>query len=65
LTKSIQDHVKSEIAPYKYPRRIEFVSALPKTLTGKLKRYELRLRSEKSRALTSRGRPTLYEEPVS
>jgi 2-aminobenzoate-CoA ligase len=43
LTRTIQDHVKSKIAPYKYPRRIEFVSALPKTLTGKLKRCELRL----------------------
>lgn len=43
LSKTIQDHVKSRIAPYKYPRRIEFVAALPKTLTGKLKRYELRL----------------------
>ena len=43
LAKAIQDHVKSEIAPYKYPRRIEFVRTLPKTLTGKLKRYELKL----------------------
>ncbi|MFN3591304.1 MAG: AMP-binding enzyme, partial [Thermaurantiacus sp.] len=42
LAKALQDHVKSVIAPYKYPRRVEFVDALPKTLTGKLQRYRLR-----------------------
>jgi 2-aminobenzoate-CoA ligase len=40
----LQDHVKSEIAPYKYPRRIEFVDALPRTETGKLQRFKLRER---------------------
>jgi 2-aminobenzoate-CoA ligase len=38
----LQEHVKREIAPYKYPRAIEFVAALPKTETGKLKRFALR-----------------------
>jgi 2-aminobenzoate-CoA ligase len=38
----LQDHVKSQIAPYKYPRQIEFVEALPRTLTGKLQRFRLR-----------------------
>jgi 2-aminobenzoate-CoA ligase len=38
----LQDHVKSEIAPYKYPRAIEFLSALPKTSSGKLQRFALR-----------------------
>jgi 2-aminobenzoate-CoA ligase len=42
MVKTLQDHVKSEIAPYKYPRRIEFRDALPKTQTGKLKRFALR-----------------------
>jgi 2-aminobenzoate-CoA ligase len=42
LTKALQDHVKQEIAPYKYPRVIEFVDALPRTQTGKLQRFELR-----------------------
>jgi 2-aminobenzoate-CoA ligase len=42
LIKSLQDFVKQEIAPYKYPRMIEFVSALPRTATGKLQRYRLR-----------------------
>ncbi|MBA3677500.1 MAG: AMP-binding protein [Sphingosinicella sp.] len=38
----LQDHVKKAIAPYKYPREIEFVDALPRTATGKLQRYALR-----------------------
>src|ERR1700742_3182143 len=42
LTVQLQDHVKREIAPYKYPRAIEFVAQLPKTETGKLKRFALR-----------------------
>jgi 2-aminobenzoate-CoA ligase len=40
--KELQDFVKSQIAPYKYPRSIEFVSSLPRTETGKLQRYRLR-----------------------
>ncbi len=43
-TKSLQDFVKNEIAPYKYPREIEFVSELPKTETGKHQRFRLRER---------------------
>jgi len=42
LKKELQDWVKSQIAPYKYPRAVEFVSALPKTTTGKLQRFQLR-----------------------
>jgi 2-aminobenzoate-CoA ligase len=42
----LQDHVKRTIAPYKYPREIEFVDALPKTATGKLQRYALRERRD-------------------
>lgn len=42
LARALQDHVKAMIAPYKYPRAIEFVTALPKTQTGKIKRFELR-----------------------
>jgi 2-aminobenzoate-CoA ligase len=38
----LQAHVKQRIAPYKYPREIEFVAALPRTNTGKLQRYRLR-----------------------
>src|SRR5258708_26719233 len=40
--KLLQDHVKAAIAPYKYPRAITFVEALPKTQTGKLHRFKLR-----------------------
>ena len=42
LTEKLQSFVKGQIAPYKYPREIEFVEALPKTATGKLRRSELR-----------------------
>ena len=38
----LQDFVKAEIAPYKYPREIEFVPDLPKTETGKMQRFRLR-----------------------
>lgn len=42
LVKELQEHVKSSTAPYKYPRKIEFVSELPKTMSGKIRRVELR-----------------------
>ena len=42
LVKALQDHVKSTTAPYKYPRMIEFVASLPKTVSGKIRRKELR-----------------------
>jgi 2-aminobenzoate-CoA ligase len=41
-TKLLQEHVKATIAPYKYPRSIEYVPQLPRTQTGKLQRFELR-----------------------
>jgi 2-aminobenzoate-CoA ligase len=42
LKRNLQDHVKQNIAPYKYPREIEFVASLPRTETGKLQRFKLR-----------------------
>ena len=42
MTRALQDYVKASIAPYKYPRAIEYVTALPRTQTGKLQRFELR-----------------------
>jgi acetyl-CoA synthetase/medium-chain acyl-CoA synthetase len=45
LVKRLQDHVKSVTAPYKYPRQIEFIDGLPKTVSGKIRRVELRQRS--------------------
>jgi acetyl-CoA synthetase len=47
LIKEIQNHVKSTTAPYKYPRAIEFVTELPKSFSGKIKRGELRDRELK------------------
>ncbi len=47
LVKELQDHVKKVTAPYKYPRQIEFVDELPKTISGKIRRTELRDRAEK------------------
>ena len=46
LARELQEHVKRAIAPYKYPRAVEFVLELPKTPTGKLQRYVLRQRCE-------------------
>jgi acyl-coenzyme A synthetase/AMP-(fatty) acid ligase len=46
LAKQIQDHVKKITAPYKYPREVEFVEELPKTVSGKIRRVELRRREE-------------------
>jgi 2-aminobenzoate-CoA ligase len=50
LTTELQDHVKREIAPYKYPRAIEYVAQLPKTQTGKLQRFALRQMARDSAA---------------
>ncbi len=47
LIKELQDHVKKTTAPYKYPRIIEFVDELPKTISGKIKRAEIRHEDEK------------------
>jgi acetyl-CoA synthetase/medium-chain acyl-CoA synthetase len=46
LATRLQEHVKKTTAPYKYPRIIEFVSELPKTVSGKIRRIELRQRAE-------------------
>jgi benzoate-CoA ligase len=46
LAEALKFHVKSRLAPYKYPRWIEFIDELPKTATGKIQRFKLRARSE-------------------
>ncbi|MEV0720542.1 hypothetical protein AB0H87_38860, partial [Asanoa sp. NPDC050611] len=43
--RSWQDFAKRQIAPYKYPRAVEFITSLPRTSTGKVQRYVLRQRS--------------------
>ena len=45
--KALQDHVKQAIAPYKYPRSIKFIEALPKTATGKIQRFMLKAKASK------------------
>jgi len=42
LARELQEHVKAETAPYKYPRRVRFVDALPKTTSGKIHRAALK-----------------------
>jgi 2-aminobenzoate-CoA ligase len=42
LVRTLQDYVKASIAPFKYPRAVEFVASLPRTESGKLQRFELR-----------------------
>jgi 2-aminobenzoate-CoA ligase len=45
MTHALQEHVKATVAPFKYPRAIEYVTSLPRTETGKLQRFELRRRA--------------------
>jgi 2-aminobenzoate-CoA ligase len=45
MTRTLQDYVKAAVAPFKYPRAIEYVTSLPRTETGKLQRFELRRRA--------------------
>ena len=54
LKTEIQDFVKQQTAPYKYPREIEFREALPKTISGKIRRTELR---DEARAEAGGGSP--------
>lgn len=46
LKKELQEHVKNVTAPYKYPRIIDFVTELPKTISGKIKRFEIRNKAD-------------------
>ena len=48
LVKTLQNHVKKTTAPYKYPRVIEFVDELPKTISGKIRRVEIRAKHPSS-----------------
>jgi len=50
LTRTLQDYVKASVAPYKYPRAIEYVANLPRTESGKLQRFELRRRAAEQAA---------------
>ena len=48
LVRELQEHVKHETAPYKYPRIVEFVDELPKTISGKIRRVEIREKDRKN-----------------
>jgi 2-aminobenzoate-CoA ligase len=61
LVRALQDHVKAQIAPYKYPRAVEFVTALPRTLTGKVQRFRLRRGTGQSEPLAAAGGVMLHE----
>ena len=50
LGEELQQHVRDRLAPYKYPRWIEFVADLPKTATGKIQRFKLRQREAQRNA---------------
>ena len=50
LVKELQQHVKRETAPYKYPRIVEFVDELPKTISGKIRRVEIRQKDSEKKA---------------
>ena len=56
LVKELQDHVKKVTAPYKYPRLIEFVNELPKTISGKIRRVEIRENHEASKPGSDNGK---------
>ena len=56
LAQEIQEHVRSQLSAYAYPRLVEFVEELPKTLTGKIRRIELRqAEAERVRTQASGG----------
>ena len=48
LVAELQEHVKALTAPYKYPRKIQFVDELPKTTSGKIRRIELRQQEQQA-----------------
>ena len=58
LARELQEHVKAETAPYKYPRIVEFADELPKTASGKIKRAELRDEPERAILLVRAGAPS-------
>jgi enamine deaminase RidA (YjgF/YER057c/UK114 family) len=66
LTRHLQEYVKSQIAPYKYPRAITYMTALPRTLTGKLQRFKLRQEAREEAAArkgSAAGARVTFHEP--
>ena len=56
LVIELQDHVKGKLAPYEYPKEIEFIDALPMTTTGKVQRRVLRLQEQERFSALAQGR---------
>jgi 2-aminobenzoate-CoA ligase len=63
LARHLQEYVKSQLAPYKYPRAVKFMSALPRTLTGKLQRFKLREEEGKKGGLAFH-QPEGWDRPI-
>ena len=55
LVQELQEHCRTVTAPYKYPREIEFTADLPKTISGKIRRVELREREQAAAARPAPG----------
>ena len=53
LVKELQEHVKQSLAPYKYPRAIEFIASLPRTETGKVQLFRLKQMNDTNRRANS------------
>jgi hypothetical protein len=63
--KQLQEHVKTQLfAPYKYPREIEFVAALPRTETGKLQRFKLRTAHDENSAAAGWAKPEGFSNGI-
>jgi acetyl-CoA synthetase len=56
LEAELQAHVRGKLAPYEYPKEIEFIDALPMTTTGKVQRRVLRLQEERKKSVSIPGR---------
>ena len=63
LIEALQQHVRGRLAPYEYPKEIEFIDALPMTTTGKVQRRVLRLQEE-ARAATAQAAPASKPAPI-
>mgnify|MGYP002040297245 FL=1 len=63
VIENLQEHVRERLAPYEYPKEIEFVDELPMTTTGKIQRRVLRLREE-ARARAAAPAPVAAADPV-
>ena len=61
LIQALQQHVRGQLAPYEYPKEIEFIDALPMTTTGKVQRRLLRLQEEDRAKQAGAGKPTLAQ----